>query len=512
MALTPDPTDPDSNSASAAPSNPYVLHPYQGDIFPGTSAGAKLFDRATTGPDEDKRLSLNLDDAIEIKARVLKAQQDYAWSSLTAIPKRYASDGTPHDFEDLVSNPESVELADVQAHAGLTWARPNVNLAVRTCTSMEVVKIDPGKNENDRPDFQRRVRSQMISSWIRNNFTEEALDSIELQAAKFKWSVPLADGGGKRLDGPTMLKVILDTISPSLVVGTDNLRKSIQNTRLPKFKYDVVMGLESMERDYNEIRRRKETYDSMRLHVFDCLKSAKNTRFLRWVDRVEEDIRSNTGEYKGFDAAMVISAAKTQYRNMMEDKTWDKVDPANAQMLALLTALTTAAKSTTANNASNGGGNGNGGGGGGGGNGGTKGGSHSQGRPFTYEEWQTNKTTDSIVKNGRTWWWCPNHNEGKGLYVRHPPQDHDKWKAAVKNKKKTGGRLAYVSPDPLTNGGSAHTVDGGSPTKKQKTDDSDTGNLELADSLKHVLASMGMSNSDCNDAIEQAQGMMSSKG
>ena len=41
-----------------------------------------------------------------------------------------------------------------------------------------------------------------------------------------------------------------------------------------------------------------------------------------------------------------------------------------------------------------------------------------QKKQFKYEDWQTEKKGNSIQREGGTWWWCPQHNEGKGLYVR----------------------------------------------------------------------------------------------
>ena len=33
--------------------------------------------------------------------------------------------------------------------------------------------------------------------------------------------------------------------------------------------------------------------------------------------------------------------------------------------------------------------------------------------------------------NKKTWWWCPKHKDKEGnmvgMYVRHKPEDHDKW-------------------------------------------------------------------------------------
>jgi hypothetical protein len=53
-------------------------------------------------------------------------------------------------------------------------------------------------------------------------------------------------------------------------------------------------------------------------------------------------------------------------------------------------------------------------------------------------EWQTTKKGDTTQMYDKTWWWCPNHNDGKGMYVRHKPENHAAWKAA-----KEGGGAAF---------------------------------------------------------------------
>ena len=58
------------------------------------------------------------------------------------------------------------------------------------------------------------------------------------------------------------------------------------------------------------------------------------------------------------------------------------------------------------------------------------GGPGGQKKQFKWEDWQTEKKGESIQREGRTWWWCPQHNEGKGLYVRHKPENHGKWLAS----------------------------------------------------------------------------------
>ena len=55
-------------------------------------------------------------------------------------------------------------------------------------------------------------------------------------------------------------------------------------------------------------------------------------------------------------------------------------------------------------------------------------------RKSMYADWQTTKTTDQITKDGKPWWWCPNHNKGQGLYVRHKPENHAQWQASIDSK------------------------------------------------------------------------------
>ena len=123
---------------------------------------------------------------------------------------------------------------------------------------------------------------------------------------------PASLGGGWEEDGPTTLKIILSEIDPSLMVGTDQYRRIIQTARLNKCNYNVKEGLDQIEWAFKQITLRKETYDSLSLHTFDFLLSAKNADFLTWVKRVQSEICSGSGEYKKFTVKNLISAAMKQ--------------------------------------------------------------------------------------------------------------------------------------------------------------------------------------------------------
>ena len=82
------------------------------------------------------------------------------------------------------------------------------------------------------------------------------------------------------------------------------------------------------------------------------------------------------------------------------------------------------------------------------------------------------------MKDGKKWWWCKQHNNGKGMYVRHPPHEHSDWAA----RKKAGQK--YIPPDYRTN-----TKSGEDQPPPNKPNDivSEPKKLALTKKLKSVL-------------------------
>ena len=79
------------------------------------------------------------------------------------------------------------------------------------------------------------------------------------------------------------------------------------------------------------------------------------------------------------------------------------------------------------------------------------------------------------------------HNNGKGMYVRHPPLDHDEWQRC-----KTSDSERYISPD---------IRKASNPDQNTSDTPKDTNpNIELGKELKQILASFGISTSDADEA------------
>jgi hypothetical protein len=455
----------------------YRLNPYDGDIFPGQDI--KLFRDATKELAKDDRFSLVDSDPISIAIAFAEASSHFHWNKTCTIPTVYDNTGVGSTFVDMIRNPEDLTLQQVRDAAAITWTAVNY---VSKSYTRDVLKINPATTDSDRPTFQRRARSEIIVSWIRGHFDEESLKALSLKSDDFQWTVPADDGGGVKCDGPTMIKLILDYIQPSTMIGTDRYRKVIQNCRLEKHGHNVLKAMEQIETALKQIERKGETYDSLRLHVFDCLNSTKNSDFREWVRRVRADIGCGKGEYSKHDGKMIIKDAKEQYANMSDN--WNQLDPRDAQMLALATKLQSAeAKFVLLTNAAANSNN----------NPNNKGPGGTGGKGSGPEDWQYVKEGDTKTVYGKTWWWCERHNDGKGLYVRHPPSDHDEWKRCKKSGEFYKQPDARKTPDPDPN------------TTNTPTNVPSTSTLELGEEMKQVLASYGMSYADAEDAWQVAK-------
>ena len=99
----------------------------------------------------------------------------------------------------------------------------------------------------------------MIAKFIYNNFDKDAIMTIEFKASKYIRTKPSVNGGGYCLDEGTMIKILMDEVDPSTIVGTKNFPQQIQNARLPKFGYNGKLGLEHIEHCHKDIQTCGET-------------------------------------------------------------------------------------------------------------------------------------------------------------------------------------------------------------------------------------------------------------
>lgn len=91
----------------------------------------------------------------------------------------------------------------------------------------------------------------MITRRIEGYLDEASLDTLMIKKRDFSWT-DLTTGSIK-LDGPTMLQIIIQGISPTTRDGVSDFKKSIQNFKLSMFDNSVKDILDDMYANYQEI-------------------------------------------------------------------------------------------------------------------------------------------------------------------------------------------------------------------------------------------------------------------
>jgi hypothetical protein len=242
-----------------------------------------------------------------------------------------------------------------------------------------------------------------------------------LRETKYLWRTT---DGEVLYDGVTMLQILVETVKPSIRAGVADLKEKLRHSKLATFGYDVTKLTDKMESTYKEIIKQGQSHEDYLLDLFRALSTGNNEVFQRFISDEE-------GKYEcGTDISPdeLIQLATTRFNNMVAKKTWKTGESKDAKITALTTQLSNlekkfgdksnGKKSTKGNNES------------------SSDAKKSGGR-FDIDSWRLTKSLGaSCEKEGKTWYWCHHqHNEGKGMYVTHKPDDHVSWKDKKKDKK-----------------------------------------------------------------------------
>ena len=144
----------------------FLTNPFFGDINPGTTEGAKLYNKAIAAPAE--QLSIQQKNAKDIQARFETDASNFGWGQLIG---NVQINNVP-DQRNIMTNTREITLEMVQKHARTTWGNLNP-WADPLPQNFDVRAIDPATHAAQRPHFYWRVRSTMIAKRI-----EETLDKV----------------------------------------------------------------------------------------------------------------------------------------------------------------------------------------------------------------------------------------------------------------------------------------------------------------------------------------------
>ena len=428
----------------------WVVHPYQVDFNPGTKQGEAIFRNKTKGLASDKRFTLQRKDAQSIR-RYFAAKSDSLGSVVTRIPIAFDINANPVEFGNLLTDYGSIPMDTLIRNAHSTFANSIPQGQAMPPAPFQERVLDPSTVVTDQSIFYKRVHSLVVTELIKNSFTEEDYSKLMLRKKDFAF---YDLNGYENVDGACLLKAIFDKIDPNVIVGVDLLRQKIEQTKLHQFSNNVDDMLTSIEEAFQKIQENKSTCESIRRYTINALLSGPNDDFNRFIKSIKDDIDSQTGVNKELRFDEIALAARTKYNNMDATGEWKKVNPKDAQILALTTRLDKmerdkAAPAVHATNAPQ--------------DGKMVGGS-ADGRIGGVASWRITKKGDTMTHEGTTWHWCPHHKHPKGvfdgLYCAHSPAEHTQWKTAQKERfgKNKSGSTESAPNAPAAPAGAANKL------------------------------------------------------
>ena len=206
-----------------------------------------------------------------------------------------------------------------------------------------------------------------------------------------------------------MLKVLLEEIDPTASVNVELHRQAIEGAKLQEHKGNVIEMCKSIERHFQAIVENGHAYDAetYRRHILDALLSGPNADFNTIMKSIKSDVDAGYGYNANVAPATLLMSAKQLYTNISRRNEWSKVDPRDAQILALTTALE---KQPSKQSHGSGGYSGSG-----------YGGSKEETIPGmnSLKKWRTINKGPTLMKDGVNHHWCKHHvYEGRydGLY------------------------------------------------------------------------------------------------
>ena len=117
------------------------------------------------------------------------------------------------------------------------------------------------------------------------------------------------------MDGPTILRILMQTCNPSTRVGISELKEELRGANSAKFGYNILKLTDFMSSKYREIKEKGHGHEDMILDVFNAFKTVPNPDFAAHVR--DERKKWELGGDKDVD--LIMSEALVIYNNAITD-------------------------------------------------------------------------------------------------------------------------------------------------------------------------------------------------
>ena len=157
--------------SSTGPTISDLTNPFAGIIDLKDKVGLSLFAKATKGLNKENKFNLSQETARKTVEAIEQANQAFFWG-LVCFKITASKDSLNYD---LVTQYGKLTLQDVIDHSKLIWG---------SGTGYDIPDASSSLTEDE---IQKRIRSSIISKWLSNSMTPEALKDIMLEKSKFQF-------------------------------------------------------------------------------------------------------------------------------------------------------------------------------------------------------------------------------------------------------------------------------------------------------------------------------------
>ena len=418
-------------AATTTTEEEWTTNPYTRNFNPGTTAGNKIFIEKSKGPADGSRIGDTIDQSKTLIDFVKQKASSFG-PCVTHLPIEFDAAGNPTKFANIIDQYQAIPLSAVIRAAHKRYGTPLSQadpIPAATNNALWTQRdIDPKTQVTDRDTFYDRVNGSVVAVCLTNTLTPGALANLQLSKHEFTF---VDSDGNMHQDGPVMLHKLLCKVDPATSVSIENHRLAIENARLHQFKNNVSEAISYMNHHHTNIVENGGTYeqDTFRRHGLQCLSSGPNAKFNDFLQSIEQDIQSGIGQHSQITVHKLFTSAELFYNNLVSKNEWDKVNPKDASIMALMTDIERLKKEIETKGKSNGNGKGNGGNPSGNG----KGNGDDTEMFYGVQKWRTVNVGPSVTRDGVEWKWCPHHKHPRGhysglYYSNHDESTHAEWK------------------------------------------------------------------------------------
>ena len=178
------------------------------------------------------------------------------------------------------------------------------------------------------------MNNNIVVKTIENMLSVDGMDDLLVDKDLFTY---INTEGQVERHGATMLYLIYERVDPTTEVGMDVRLKKLERCKMGDHDNDIVVMLRFMKENCQILRPNGKEHSNYRRLLLDALLTGPNATFNAFIQRMVDNVESGTGSNRRIQPHAIVAAARAKFNNMKVNGDWSKVDPRDAQILALTT-------------------------------------------------------------------------------------------------------------------------------------------------------------------------------